>query len=68
MKPTRQVVITNPEQAALMNPGNNMLVVNKLTTTYHLSPRVAENMPPVQQANRSLGVRVKGFVENIVKK
>ena len=48
-KPTVKGVITSPQQAYLLNPGNNNILVNRLTTVAHITPTIATNLPPVQQ-------------------
>ena len=58
MKPTVHGVITSPQQAYLLNPGNNNILVNRLTTVAHITPAIATNMPPVQQSS-SAGRTVK---------
>jgi hypothetical protein len=50
-KPTVKGVITSPQQAYLLNPGNNNILVNRLTTVAHITPTMATNLPPVQQAS-----------------
>jgi len=59
-KPTVKGVITSPQQAYLLNPGNNNILVNRLTTVAHITPTIATNLPPVQQsssAGRNVPVR-----------
>ena len=59
-KPTVRGVITSPQQAYLLNPGNTGLLINRLTTVAHITPIIGTNLPPVQQSS-SAGrtVRVK---------
>lgn len=59
-KPTVKGVITSPQQAYLLNPGNNGILINRLTTVAHFPPVIATNLPPGQQsqsAGRTVSVR-----------
>src|SRR6188472_2740157 len=45
-KPTVKGVITSPQQTYLLNPGNNNILINRLTTVAHITPTMATNLPP----------------------
>jgi hypothetical protein len=59
-KPTVKGVITSPQQTYLLNPGNNGIVINRLTTVAHIPPIIgAVPAPPVARSNSNRSVNVR---------
>ena len=56
-KATRQMVVS-PERTFLFNPGNNQIIINRLTTIAAINPVVTTTTPPVQQ-QRGVAVRIR---------
>jgi len=58
-KPTVKGVITSPQQAYLLNPGNNNILINRLTTIAQVTPVIGTNLPPTPPAAMSAGRTVR---------